>query len=129
MGEHAIRNADSWMSNIRKMTDALNEASARDGDSDDIIESIYGSPLSVRVRGGWYAPGAEDKGGEPEEFEILLTTGGPALRIVGDLDRGQPEKPRLQWQDWGTPWTDAGNISEQDEAALLTFARQFYFGD
>lgn len=98
-------------------------------DEDEIREEIEQSPLSVQVRGGWYSPGDEDKGGSPEEFEILLSTGGPALRMIGDLDDyGQPDNPRLQWQDWGTPWTDHETTTEEDEA-LEEFAGCFYFGE
>lgn len=50
---------------------------------------------------------------------VLLSTGGPALRIIGGLDEyGQPNEPRLQWQDWGTPWTDH-HISEESEREAL----------
>ena len=96
-------------------------------DADAVRERIQESPLSVEVRSGWYSPGSE--GNKPEEFCILLSTGGPALRLCGDLDEyGQPTRAYLQHQDWGTPWTDyyAGKGSG---AVLLTFAQQFYFAD
>ena len=57
---------------------------------------------------------------------ILLGTGGPATRIVCELDDGEPTRARLQAQDWGTPWTDyIGGDSE----TLLTYCRCFYFGE
>lgn len=92
--------------------------------SDSAYERIH--PLSVQVRGGWHNPGGEDS---PEEFEILLCTGGPAVRIVGDLDEHmQPSRPRLQYQDWGTPWTEYFG-ENLDRDVLLTYCQQFWFGE
>jgi hypothetical protein len=94
---------------------------------DDVRERIEEGPLSVQVRSGWYSPGSEQV--KPEEFEILLSTGGPALRIIGDLDDyGQPERPRLQYQDWSTPWTEYATSADEDEA-LAKWCSCFYFGE
>ena len=42
-----------------------------------------------------------------KSYEILLCTGGPAARIVGELNEdGEPTTARLEHQDWGTPWTE-----------------------
>ncbi len=96
-------------------------------DQDAIRERIQESPLSVQVRGGWHDPGAEDDGAE--EFEILLSTGGPALRIVGDLDgHGQPSRARLEHQDWYKPWTEKV-LDHDGYEALLIWCQQFYFGE
>jgi hypothetical protein len=75
---------------------------------------------------------------EAEEFNILLATGGPAVRIVGELDQGEPSRAWLEVQDWFTPWTEyVGTTSKSDpgmlenqasQDVLLTYARQFYFG-
>lgn len=96
-------------------------------DSDTIRERIQEEPLSIRIREGWKLPGEE---GEPYEFELLLSTGGPALRIYGALDgANEPDDGcRLEWQDWGTPWT-AFAISAEEQAALTAYARQFYYGN
>lgn len=94
-------------------------------DEDGARERIQEDPLSLEVRSGWTTPGAEM---EPAEFCLLLCTGGPAVRIVGDLDRGEPSRPRVQHQDWGTPWTEYFPTAEQREA-LQTYVCQFYFGE
>lgn len=93
--------------------------------TDQVRERIEESPLSVQVRSGWYNPGAEPN--KPEEFEILLSTGGPALRIIGDLDDyGQPKRPCLEYQDWGTPWTEYFDVERE---TLANWCAVFYFGD
>lgn len=97
-------------------------------DEEEARERIQEDPLSVQVRSGWYSLGDSDADKDPAEFEILLCTGGPAVRIVGDLDRGSPDRPRIEYQDWGTPWTEY--FPEPDEReALQTYCEQFYFGD
>jgi hypothetical protein len=81
------------------------------------------APLSVTVRSGWSSPGEL----EAEEFQILLSTGGPALAIFGDLDEHlQPSRPRLKHQDWGTPWRET---FKADIESLKWFASLFWFGE
>jgi len=106
----------------------LEEAAGECNDRDDAEQRIYEDPLSIEVRSGWYSLGGDTP--EPEEFCILLTTGGPALRIVGELDSyGQPGNPRLEYQDWFTPWTELVDMTSTERAALQTYCEQFYFGD
>ena len=64
----------------------------------------------------------------PEEFKNLLTWGGAALRIIGELDNYGPVNPKLQFQDWGTPWTDFEIKTESQQDALNWFCNCFYFG-
>ena len=85
--------------------------------------------LEVSVRSDWYAPG-DPTDWKPTEYRILLGTGGPATRIVGDLDEyGQPTNAKFEYQDWFKPWTAANDLSDAEEATLLEFAQQFYFGE
>jgi hypothetical protein len=95
-----------------------------------ITDYANGMPLTVLVRSGWYFPGAFEA--EPAEFEILLSTGGPACRIIGELDRGSVAwqsgcRPVMQHQDWFKPWTESSYAI--DTNALLWFCEQFYFGE
>ena len=93
--------------------------------TDEVLETIDGTPLSVMIRGGWNAPGESTT--EAEEYEILLTTGGPALRIRGDLNGwGKPDNARMEWQDWGTPWTQYHGV---DQDVLTEWAGNFYFAE
>ena len=124
MSDHAEANARAWLENIRKLVDRLNGDDEEDAEaaSNEICEA----PLSVRVRSEWYSPGEEPT---PGEYEILLSTGGPALRIRGGLSGyGEPENAYLEWQDWGEPWTELVPGDADGEDALEAFARCFYFG-
>lgn len=136
---HALSNAAGWLSTIVEAVAAMDaleqgeETAEFDGetftDSETVLERIHQMPLSLEVRGGWYTPG-DSESTKPDEFRILLTTGGPALQLVGDLDEyGQPSNPRLQWQDWGTPWTNYRDTNEEEDEALQVFVNCFYFGE
>lgn len=103
----------------------LEEAAGECESREDAEQRIQEDPLSVEVRSGWYSPGGDN---EPEEFKILLCTGGPAVQIRGELDQhGEPHRAWLEYQDWSTPWIEYHG--ECDHDALLTYCRQFYFGE
>lgn len=101
------------------------EQIANDCESEDEArERIQDDALEVQVRTDWHYPGETDV--KPGQFYILLCTGGPAVRIMGELDKyGQPFKAWLEYQDWGTPWTEHAG----DMATLIAYAKCFYFGD
>lgn len=99
------------------------EAAAGEYESaDDAEQAITDDPLSVEVRSGWHAPGDGDS--EDGEFRILLCTGGPAVQIRGELSDGEPCRAWLEYQDWGTPWTQ---YFDADQDVLLSYARRFCF--
>lgn len=128
--------AQTWLSayeSIRGMV--ANLESAQMAGNEEALgaarTAIQEDPLEVAVRSGWHAPGQDS---DPEEFCILLSTGGPASRIIGELDQfGNPETARLEVQDWGTPWADcrieSGNEWQAVDSVLLAYAREFYFGE
>ena len=124
---HALNNAighiESMVEDFKKdqLFEKINDYDAQD----QLRESILNSALSVEFRSGWYS--SLDDELVPEEFRILLTWGGPALRIIGELDNYGPVNPKLQFQDWGTPWTDF-KITEDQQNALNWFCNCFYFG-
>lgn len=97
-------------------------------DAEAAREAIQEDPLEVLVRSGWTSNySAEGMG--IEEFQILLCTGGPAVRLVGDLDEHlMPSRVWVEHQDWGTPWIEyfPGSAALDD---VLTYAQQFYFGN
>lgn len=119
---------DSWAKHNPDEYEELAELEAAAGDCsdrDDAEQRIQEDALSVEVRSDWHYPG---DGSEPTEFQILLCTGGPAVRIMGELDQGEPVRAWLEYQDWFTPWTERVN-QDGDHDALLTYARCFYFGE
>jgi hypothetical protein len=101
------------------------EAAAGDCKSeDDARQLIDEDPLSVQVREDWHSPGEP---GEIDEYNILLATGGPAVRIVGTLGQfNEPATARLEVQDWFTPWTE---YRQTEESVLLAYVSCFYFGE
>jgi hypothetical protein len=102
---------------------ALIEAAGDCSDQDEARSAIQEDPLSVEVRSGWVSYGSEM---QAEEFCILLCTGGPAVRIMGELDNGQPCRAWMEYQDWGTGWT---RFYYADQSVLLAYCSEFYFGD
>ena len=91
---------------------------------EDHLININDSALEVSVRDEWRSVEREDSGNVPAEYQILLSTGGPAFRIVGRLDRyAEPKSATLQFQDWGTPWVDVWEGKN-----TLKYASLFYFG-
>ena len=108
--------------NIVELMDAMEAAESED--MSDIMDRITEMPLSVCVRSGWQQPGVNDQ--SPEDYELLMGTGGPAVRIYGRLDEhGRPRSAELQGQNWFTPWERT--TVDQDEVVLLNFAGYFYY--
>lgn len=114
---------------IKELVENMRKAN-HDEIDDDIEEAetaIRESVLSVELRSGWGRPGETMT--EPVEYRILLVCGGPAVQIIGTLDKyGQAESCSLEHQDWGTPWTKYWRDAEQEEI-VLEFLRNFYFGE
>lgn len=78
----------------------------------------------MEVRSDWVAVGSKL---EPTEYSILLCTGGPAVKVMGQLDEHrEPTTAALYHQDWFTPWI---LYTEADETVLMKFVSYFYFGE
>ena len=135
--EHVIRNARAKLAAIREGLAALEalengaESVELDGypvDSEDAARDwLESEALSVEVRHGWHTPGQHDDA--DMEYSIVLTTGGPACRIIGYLHQhNEPGSARIEWQDWGQPWTPLHDTTDEDDDALLRFAGMFCYG-
>ena len=93
-------------------------------DEENAQQIILEDALDVSVRSDWHPPGEKSS---PTEYTILLCTGGPAVRVRGQLNQyGEPESAELECQDWFTAWQTC-DIDDPDDV-LLTYAQQFYFG-
>lgn len=95
-----------------------------DDTADAIEEAAREEALSVEFRCSQWQTSATDM--DADQCRVLLSWGGPALQIVGSFDahRGMTTA-RLEYQDWGTPWTE---YMGADEDALLWFAGLFCLG-
>ena len=122
----AIDQARAQTSAIVDLVAALVAAEATGDETaiDNARQAINESPLSLEVRSGWTIPGQPM---EAEEFCLLLATGGPACRIVGQLSNGQCEFGRIEGQDWGTPWTEYRPTPTEREA-LTRYCSEFVVG-
>ena len=94
----------------------------RESTAEAIRERVQEDPLEVQIREDWHAL---DEVADAAEYMILISTGGPALRLIGRLKGFEPESARLQHQDWGTSWTEC--FPEQSSDALIWYASQFYY--
>ena len=99
------------------------DAAADSDDEEDARQRIADHPLHLLVRSDWTQLGDPL---EAAEFQILLGTGRPAVRIVGELDRGTPCSARLEYQAWDTPWIPYFGALP---AVLCDYAANFYFGE
>lgn len=102
----------------------LEGAAGECSDRDDAERRIQEDPLSLEYRSDWTTPGEKLT---PAEFCLLLSTGGPATRIIGELDNGGVSRCRLQAQDWFAPWTDI-RLESGDDDILETFCQTMGVG-
>lgn len=98
------------------------------GDYEDQVlvrEAMLENALSCETRTDWSSNSGDN---EPAEFRLCLMTGGGHVEVMGELGQyGEPVQAWIQYCDWGTPMTRL-HISPDDEANLLTYCEQFYFG-
>ena len=100
--------------------DELEEIAGEWADVEDVQRELDEHPLCIEYRSGWNTS-AEDL--QAEEFCILLCTGGPAVRIVGEIgEHGQPCRAWIEYQDWGTAWTQYFGA---DQETLVDYATAF----
>lgn len=120
----ATKAKTDWYDLYSDELDELEEAAQDCRNEDEAREAIMNDALTVEVRSGW-TDAYDDL--QAEEFKILISTGGPAVQIRGDLDEHkEPRRAWLEVQDWGTPWTQ---YFATDHETLLTYARCFYYGE
>ena len=85
----------------------LTELAADCESQDEALERLEENPLSILYRSGWESDTSDLT---PQEFEILLCTGGPAVRIRGELDHnGYPSRAWVEYCDWYSGWMELGH--------------------
>lgn len=119
----ALEALTQWETDNAEELAELEDAAGECTDEDAARDNIQEDPLEVQVRSDWTNPGETLEAGE---FMILLCTGGPAVRIVGELNRGEPCRAWLEYQDWGTPWTQWFGAKSD---TLCEYAANFFFGE
>jgi hypothetical protein len=119
---HAKEQAEAQLNSIRHLVGML------DSDPEEALQRIHEDPLSVQVRSSdWHDPGAD--GTAPDEYMLLLCTGGPAVRVVGELNQyNEPTTATVQFQDWFEEWSDL-DITPEEEDDVIRYALQFWFGE
>ncbi len=122
---HARDQARAQYESIKSIIDSINrEKMAGNYTAAELAqEAAQSNALEIQVRSGWASMGEKLI---PEEFYILLCTGGPAVRVRGKLRDGEPCRAWLECQDWTTPWS---TYSDADEIILIEYASFFYFGE
>lgn len=122
MSQNSCDQAFAQLASIKEMLLAVENA--MDDECEAAEQAIYDDPLEVSVRcASWSSPYDNL---EPDEYRVLLCTGGPAVQITGDLNEYmRPVTARLQHQDWFEPW-ETLSIDDQDNEALLTYAYHFF---
>lgn len=94
---------------------------------DLLVSALQNDVLSLRVRSDWHDPSGES--GSPFEFEILLSWGGPSVRLYGILSEYmEPMEVWIEHQDWGLPWRRLPATPDV-RAKLLQYSKLFWFGD
>jgi len=121
----AARNARAWLDTLarhyaayRQLEGGDAEAVTVDGDeyteSFALLDRMQELPLSVEVRSGWHSPGAA---GEPLEFRIVLTCGGPGCEVIGEIDgHGEAAAPRIYASEMGAGHFEVTPAGEECEA-------------
>lgn len=98
---------------LRELTEQAAGCESQEG----ALERLEENPLDIQFRSGWESNRDELT---PSEFAILLCTGGPAVRIRGELDHhGYPSRAWVEYQDWGTSWTELGSY----QSSALEYAQ------
>ena len=103
-----MRIGDAHMKSIAEMVEAL------DGEyPEEAMLRIQEDPLSVEVSGTW----AWGEMPESDTIYVLLSTGGPACRIVATHDTRRVCDAWMEVQNWFEPWTRVPS----DEPVLLRY--------
>lgn len=120
----ATEQALAQVAEIRRLSDQL----SAEPDNDDAIGELHALALSQEVRSDWRCLSHVGEC-EPDEWRIVLCTGGPHVEVRGEFDCfGEPVSAALWFANWGQPLAEV-QISTDDASLLLWFAQSFYWGN
>ena len=131
---HALTNCKGQLENIIELYNLRDVDMFMSGER-DIEQEARDMALDVCYRSQDWVEVGRNESFEPTQGRILLSTGGPACQVVCDLENNWPSNPEIQWQDWGTPWTNTRIKTElgidYDIAyeALVWFINLFWWGE
>ena len=130
---------DQARAEIRNITEILSaiDAAEENGtalyldeekDAEQIIQTVRDEQdcNGIQTRSCWHSVGTV----EPDaEFRLTLSGGGPATQITGWLaDGGIASEPKLQYSDWGIPWTNYP-LNQEQQDMIEMYCGFFYFDD
>ena len=106
----STKSGKRFVKNIKAEMKALTEAEEKeDWNAVDEIRESLGDCLDLKVK---------------KQLEILLSTGGPAPKIVYDID---DEVADYYFQDWWKPWTKA-TLTGEERQLLTEYVQTTYSG-
>lgn len=118
--------AKPYADEVKRLAAGLKRArDERDDEAlDRFTEAVENDALSIEYRSGWTSVGESLT---IDEFCITLCTGGPAVRIVGELSDGYPvqNRCRMEVSDWFKPWTQYGIGDDELSQAITEYANVF----
>ena len=106
----STKSGKRFVKNIKAEMKALSKAEDNeDWNAVDEIRESLGDCLDLKVK---------------KQLEILLSTGGPASKIVYDID---DEVADYYFQDWWKPWTKA-TLTGKERQLLTEYVQTTYSG-
>ena len=132
---HALDNCKGQLETIVELYNRFNFDETDDQAREEGEELAREMALSVCWKSDdWQAVG-DQANFTPTKGQVLISWGGPACRVVCDIEDGYPTNPEIQWQDWGTPWTTPSIKCELEldfdtaHEALVWFINLFWGGE
>jgi len=119
--ETARTQAQAQLEHIVALMNRLNALEDDYEARDTIEQEARENALSIETRTAWSTDPTDS---EPNEFRIVLCTGGPHVEIRGDVDL---DHVQLDYQGWGDPMQSLYGTLEES-ALLEQYCHLFYFG-
>lgn len=126
--DHARVQAAAQLESVKDLALAWLREANKDNEPamEEAEQAIREDALSAEVRSCWTNVGQKF---EPDEYRLVLCTGGPHVEIRGKLDKwSQPVTADILYQDWFTEFKTY-HTDPIEQRYLLAYAQRFYFGE